>query len=438
MSPLDPFSVDRELRAGATRWRRWRQQLRRGVIGPAPFGASTRFGKGLYDAVQELPPDLPLRRPLARWVYRLAEQRIDALWLAREAELLRLERHPIREPREGPFTVGEMTHAALTGPHSLHWQRARVNASLGLATHRALLWERRQEIAVRMGLRSPDVVELPAGGIYGAAEGWLESSAEAVAELVEPGWGAYVESGLARGASEGWPARLTADTLLDLLGQRDWFRGVTLEPGRLPARYAPTSFVRAFARLGAAWQVGLAPAQQLFVVAEDPYGLRAWTQGALWALVACRTPFLRRQLRLAPHRAQAHERELALAVVQWVRLVAVRVLARRAALAGRSVLAEASQQLQVRLMREPERPESLLGLTRLRTDDPQRLAAWFLAAAAYERLVEEHDEDWFRSPRAVEQLREESKLPQPTEADEAVLERGRAALMGWFAERGGV
>lgn len=435
MSLLDPFSVDRELRAGAACWRRWRQQLRRGVTEPAPFGASTRFGKSLYDVVQDLPPDLPLRRPLARWVYRLAEQRIDAPWLAREAELVRLERHPVREPREGQFTLAEMTHAALAGPHSLHWQRARLHASLPLAAHRALLWERRQEIAARMGLPGPDAIELPAAGIYAAAESWLEVSAEGVAELVEPGWGALVESGLARGASEGWPARLASDTLLDLLEQRDWFRGVTLEPGPLPARYAPTSFVRAFARLGAAWQVGLAPAGQLFAIAEDPYGLRAWTRGALWALVACRTPFLRRRLGLSPHRAEAHERELALAVVQWVRLVATRVLARRAALAGGKVLSEAAQELQVRLLRESERPESLLGMTRLRVDDPQRLAAWFLAADEYERLVEEHDEDWFRSPRAVEQAREEAKLPPATEADEAALERGRAALLRWFTER---
>jgi len=118
-----------------------------------------------------------------------------------------------------------------------------------------------------------------------------------------------------------------------------------------------------------------------------------------------------------------------------VRLVATRVLARRAALAGGKVLSEAAQELQVRLLRESERPESLLGMTRLRVDDPQRLAAWFLAADEYERLVEEHDEDWFRSPRAVEQAREEAKLPPATEADEAALERGRAALLRWFTER---
>lgn len=403
----------------------------------APFGVSTRFGKSLFDAVQELPPDLPLRRALARWVYRLAEQRIDGPWLAQEAVLRHVERHPIREPREGEFTLAEMTRAALAGPHGPHWQGARMSAVPKLAAHRVVLWQRRQEIAQRMGLSSPDSLELPYAGVYGEADRWLDDSAEAVAELVAPGWIAHVESGLARGASEGWPARMAADTFLDLLGQRDWFRGVSLHPGPLPERLAPSSFLRAFARLGAAWQGAFAPPGRPFVLSEDPYGLRAWTHGALWALLVCRPTFLRRQLGLAPHRALEHERELVLAVGQWVRLVAVRVLARRSAFTGGGAFSEKVQELQGRLVREEAQPELLMGMTRLRIDDPQRLAGWFLAADRYEQLVQEYDEDWYRSPRAVERLREEAKLAPDVEAQAEGVERGRELLTRWFVERVG-
>src|SRR5690606_3388803 len=164
------------------------------------------------------------------------------------------ERHPIREPREGEFTLAEMTRAALAGPHGPHWQRARLGAVPKLAAHRVVLWQRRQEIAERMGLSSPDALEPPYTGVYDDAERWV----------------AHVESGLARGASEGWPARMAADTFFDLLGQRDWFRGVNLQPGPLPERLAPASFLRAFARLGAAWQGAFVPSGRPFALSEDP------------------------------------------------------------------------------------------------------------------------------------------------------------------------
>lgn len=435
MTFTDPFSLDREVRAGAERWRRWRRGLRRGVFSEQPFGASTRFGKTLFDEVRELPDGFPLRAGLLRWVLRLSEQRIDAPWLAREAALLRAERHAVREPVEGRFTLQEMTRAALIGKDAVAWHDSRVRALPALAAHRAQLWQRRQEIAERMGLCSPDDVELPHPEMYAEAERLLAATDEAVRQFVDRGVAAYVESALARPASEGWPARMAADTFSDLLGQRDWFRSVALDPGPLPARIAPMSFVRAFARVGAAWHVALAPREQPFVLAQDPYGPWAWRCGALWALLPCQSTFLRRQLGLAPHRVTEHERWLALAVLQSVRLLAVRCLARPAALRGGAALADQSGALLFRWFGEELEPNLLLGLTRLRIDDAQRLAGVFLAAARLRELVERYDEDWFRSPRAVEELREEARSVRSGGVELETLARGREELCAWASVR---
>jgi hypothetical protein len=435
MSFTDPFSLDREVRVGAERWRRWRRALRRGAVSERPFGDSTRFGKTLFDEVRELPDGFPVRAGLVRWVVRLAEQRIDAPWLAREASLLRAERHPVREPVEGRFTLQEITRAALVGKDAAAWHRARIRALPALAAHRKQLWQRRQEIAERLGLASPDELELPHPALYGEAEAWLAATDDPVRQFVDRGMAAFVESALARPAGDGWPARMGADTFVDLLGQRDWFRSVALEPGPLPARLAPMSFPRALARVGAAWHVALAPSDQPFVLAQDPYGPWVWRSGALWALLACQPAFLRRQLGLAPHRAVEHERCLALGVLQSTRLLAVRCLTRSAALRGGATFTDRAGALLFRWLGEELEPDLLLGLTRLRIDDAQRLAGWFLAARRLRELVERYDEDWFRSPRAVEELREEARLLRSTPADGDALAAGRQELCAWAVER---
>lgn len=432
--PLDPFAVDAELWAFAERWRRWRHELRRGVASDAPFGASERLGRGLLVWALGLPAEFPLRTPLARWIYRLAEQRIDAWWLAEETLLLRKERHPVRVPREGTFSIQQMTRAALSGTAAGEWHAARSAAVPKLAAHRAQLWQRRLEIARRWGFVSPDEIELPAANVYEEADRFLAETQALVFDRVGTGWVAHVESGLARAAGEGWPARMAPDTFADLLGNRDWLRDVELDPGPLPARLAPASFLRAFGRLGAAWHVALGSARRPFVVSRDPYGLGAWTQGALWASMITRATFARRQLGLATHRAADHERHLALAVAQWIRLIAIRCLARPASLQGGQACQERSRELAFRLTGEEMAPGLLLGLTRLRVDDPQRLAAWFLAADLHQRLVDQYDEDWFRAPRAVEQLREEAKLPVSWTADPEALQRGRSLLQRWLVE----
>ena len=67
-------------------------------------------------------------------------------------------------------------------------------------------------------------------------------------------------------------------------------------------------------------------------------------------------------------------------------------------------------------------------LWHVHVDAAQRYAGLLTAAAKHEELTEQHDEDWYRNPRAVDQLRAETRLPPATTVSDADLDRGRAAL----------
>jgi hypothetical protein len=62
--------------------------------------------------------------------------------------------------------------------------------------------------------------------------------------------------------------------------------------------------------------------------------------------------------------------------------------------------------------------------------DAQRLAGLFLAAARAGELADEHDEDWFRNPRAIEQLRAETRVVPATTCTPEALRAGLHGLTG--------
>jgi hypothetical protein len=58
-----------------------------------------------------------------------------------------------------------------------------------------------------------------------------------------------------------------------------------------------------------------------------------------------------------------------------------------------------------------------------------------LNAAGSQAFADEHDEDWYRNPRAVEQLRAEASMPPATRTSAEQLEAGVQALAGQLAAR---
>jgi hypothetical protein len=104
---------------------------------------------------------------------------------------------------------------------------------------------------------------------------------------------------------------------------------------------------------------------------------------------------------------------------------ALRVRLRPYALASERAFREAfselaNQELQISL------PPALAGaLFQLDVEDEQRLLGRLLAAKRERELTEAHDEDWFRNPRAIEQLRAEAHRPPAVRIE---LQRAESAL----------
>jgi hypothetical protein len=73
-------------------------------------------------------------------------------------------------------------------------------------------------------------------------------------------------------------------------------------------------------------------------------------------------------------------------------------------------------------------PSTAGALWRPRTDSLQRFAGLLLAAAEARRLRDVHDEDWYRNPRATEELRDEARRPPPTTTTDDALSHGADAL----------
>ncbi len=429
--PLDPLRVDRELSLLARRWVRYRRRLRQGEgFDDAPFASSSVAGRTAFTAVSELPDEDPLKVPLGRWIYRLAEQRINQGALVEQCRSWREQRHAVDVPERGRFSLAELLARALADrPRRRAWadQLVRLGAEHTAATAR--LWERRQEIARRLGLESPDPIERACLGLETAASRWLAATDALAAEFRAPSLADFLTTALAEDASEGWPARTGLRPLLELLNEHDLFRSLAIDAGPLPEPISGSSYLRAFARIGAAWVDATAPRDQPFVIAHDPYGLRRRTVGALFALLALNPAFLRRKLGLGRDRLRDQRRALARAVLLHSRSCALRLLLREAALASGSRFGAEYESLLMRVHGIGAPPAAAGVVFRLRVDDDQRFSGLLLGQAEQERLVDAHDEDWFRNPRAVDQLRSEAqRSPVPTTTLEDLGE-GQAALL---------
>jgi hypothetical protein len=276
-----------------------------------------------------------------------------------------------------------------------------------------------------MGVASPRAIE-------GATDDAVEVAARAMLGLRERlaalrlgsalGW---LEAALGEDVKAAWPARLSGPRLLDYFRDGDLFRGLDLRARSLPRPVGAASFLRGLARLGGAWFEAQAPRDQPFVVARDPYRLEEHTAAYLFALLPLNPAFLQRKLDVGRDALADVSRRLAQIAALELAQLALKVRLRHAAHESEAALRESFQEwneleLGLRV------PRAAAGAWfRLRSDDEQRLLAFLVAQARAERLTEAHDEDWYRNPRAIDQLRAEARLPprnrmQQSEADAAL------------------
>ncbi|MBX3183195.1 MAG: hypothetical protein KIT72_04505 [Polyangiaceae bacterium] len=442
---LNPIELSRTLATLAHAWQGWRRALRRGELSPLfAFEIHRRaVGRQTYHEVQALHPEDPLRAPLLRWVYRLAEQRINqGALLAREAAR-RSALHPMTS--EGAelslAALWRLTLAPEGGAEQRVLYRERRLAELARHTSalrdaERLLWERRREVASRMGHASLAEAEGQLPELPALAREWLDVSAGALESLGVGRLSALIEAALDRREDHPWPARLTPSSLLSLAPDAELTRGLRLDPGPLPEALGGASYLRALARLGAALSDAAAPQSQPFVVAHDPYGARRWEVGALLAALPLRPVYLRQRLGLSGARQAGSRRASAITWLIASRTEALRVLLHQEA-GQRGLPNDASfEELTARAFLRPLDPRLLPLTPRYGTQTPARFAGMLLGAEREASLREAHDEDWFRNPRGVEQLRAELGLPPPLHMGEAPsalspteLERARRGLV---------
>jgi hypothetical protein len=146
-------------------------------------------------------------------------------------------------------------------------------------------------------------------------------------------------------------------------------------------------------------------------VAHDPYGLRRHEAAALFSQLLLSPRFLSRHLEVSSRVMADVQRQLGQIWLLELARAAFRVQLRPQALAGERPFREAYRELAHRDLGLSLPPNVAGALFRLRSEDEQRLTGQLLAARRERELVEAHDEDWFRNPRAIEQLRAEANRP---------------------------
>jgi len=423
---LSPFELDRELTRVVPRARAAYRALRTGSEVTLTVPEVLRDPETL-DRLAADKSD-PIAPPVLRYLYWLELMRLA---LPREGERVRRYRgahHALDKPLSGHFTWRELLGHALR-------DAARRPALLDVLCERgdalrdagSRLFELRAELPSFWG-RSRAELELPHPDIPEQARRLLRDTTDAFGSLELRDLAAVLNAGLAHAAADGWPRQLSLRSLNELLGNADWLSGLRLDVGQFPAPLSAASFLRGLLRLGSAWTEALAPAAQPFSIAHDPFGLSRATHGALFALVPLAPSFLKRQLGLGKERAVGHARALTQSWLIYARLLALRVLLAEPALAGPSALREAFSEHGASAFGFEPPPEAAGLFCRPRLGDAQRLAGVLLAANLADQLADEHDEDWFRNPRAIEQLRAEARMPPAVTCSTESLEAGVGAL----------
>ncbi len=375
-------------------------------------------GLSLFRDLGELPEHDPLKHTLRRWVYRLAEQRINHQVLTELAEERKRDRPHADTPGRSAVSFATMLTRALSdAPRREVWVRVLLANAASVSDASVELWQRRRELARRMGLDAPALIEAPLPDTPALAAQLADATRDRVEELSFASPAAFFELAIGRDVPGSWPARLSPPRLMDYFRDGDLLRSLDLAPPPLPASWGASSLCRALGLLGGAWLEALAPRDQPFVVAHDPYGLMRHEAAALFALLPLNPRFLQKHLDIAPHALADVQQRLGRIWLLELAQIAFRVRLRAPALAGENGFREAFSELSHRDLCLSLPRAAAGAIFPLGVEDEQRLLGNLLAVRRAEQLRDVHDEDWFRNPRAIEQLRAEAQRPPPTQAD---------------------
>lgn len=436
MPELDLLELDQQIARAARVHRLWQSALRDGESAVAcPPGASRAEQRTTLEELRSL-EDGWLGDPLRRWVLRLLQEKSLAGEIAAVEEQFRIQRHAVSEPMRAELSLAELLERALRhATETRLWLDHYLRVCGGLASASGALWRRRAELAEELGHDFVDTLELPSDEMDKTAKSLLADSDDAYQSLALRELGELLVTTQASAASDGWPGKLTPRTVVDLVAAPDLFRGLRVRFARVPRALGPASYLRALTRLGGVWSEASAPSHLPFVLVSDPGHLREHTYGAAFGLLPLLPEFIKTRLGLSRGRARGHVRALAGAVLIESRALALRVLLRSPALRGTSPVGEAFERGTSRAFGFRLDAPLAGAIFRFRFDDAQRLSGLLLAASLQRHFIETHDEDWFRNPRAIDELRTQANSPAAATVAPQRLTQGAGDLLGLLRER---
>jgi hypothetical protein len=233
-----------------------------------------------------------------------------------------------------------------------------------------------------------------------------------------------IDAGLGRDSHASWPARLTPRSVAELFRETRLLTHAAPEVDLAVSPLGASSFLRGLFRFGAALRGALSDERRPFSLSHDAFGLEGATFGSLFASLPSNAAFAKRALGVSAHGQADHRRTLARVLLVASREAALRVLLEAASFEGRKHTEQAYAEWTFRALGVELTPRAFGVLFTPQASDPARFAGALLASDLERELTHAHDEDWYRNPRAVEELRETARLPAPTHAEPEALERG--------------
>jgi hypothetical protein len=421
--------------------------LREGPLTYEPFRAVS--GQKAYAAlgkeIERSPVGAMHLAAQRRWVAEFTMRRIT---LELETEIAALAAEPeVRVEltnQERPFRQWPMAWLKTATRTEAQAQAAafavRAPALRGVAQE---IRARRFEVAARLGATHPEsfAVASDVAVVQKAAQDFLSATHAVAADalrrearrLERPAVDLDVlrRALLAVDAPHGWPARLGNEWLRQVFVLfADHARG-TIPP--LPEALGGASFMRAIFVFGASLRA-LVPAAALpFSLRADPHSVGALCTGRLFAAAARGKPFQSRVLGLGAALLPAQHRSLSLSALLEHRVRAASVVF-GASVSVDTTFAEGTlaQALCVPL------PEGFAGVWPSAAQPHVVFEAALRGSAQHGAMVDQHDEDWFKNPRAVSELVAEARAAERPDlvAGEAVESAARKLAQQFEAELG--
>ncbi len=424
MRELEPLSLDRMLRDAA-------RDIDRRTATREPL--SETLPKVLFDEetlawLRELRGKDPLAEALERWLLRIREHVQLETRRAELARAYRVQLHAVVEPEQTRLPLSDLLSLSLARPRQrAAYLRSYLASAADLAELVSRLWEERQVFAEQLGV-SLDSFELASAALAPTARTFLAETRAAYETLDVSDPERLVTVLLAESAEQGWPAHLSLRTVSELLPDPLWLAGLRLRPFSLPVARGGSSFLLALAGLGRAVADAASAQRSPFVLARDVFDLERQRVGALLALLPISATFTTRRLGAGSSHARDHLRALARAALVDARVAAFRVLLRELLASGSGAVRRELAELSHGALGF-ELPREVAGaFIRVRPRDSQRFAGLLLAVSRQEALVEAHDDDWFRNPRAIREIRAELDEPRASSPSAEALSAGVRAF----------